>query len=236
MNVGPGQIKAVKPARRREDGGYLYVIEFSTGVIKVGRTNDLDKRMNIHVKTAKLHLVSIARSWVSRRHLNFWENEGALIFYCREIYGEPIVGNEAFANADFDDIKDMAESLPFDVILDPAGRVEELWQAAKVIISRVNDMGKEACHEALFEIFTKIANLTPAPWNESEPDRAFQYLLAMSAEPTNLSARAVDFECSLRALFFLFNMRWPATFEEMVTLVDWPIERSRLRTGDARNP
>jgi hypothetical protein len=45
--------------------GHLYVIEFSTGAIKVGESRDPIVRIEAHRKEARRFGVSIARSWLS---------------------------------------------------------------------------------------------------------------------------------------------------------------------------
>lgn len=214
----------------RWHGGHLYVVEFSTGIIKVGRANKVEQRMKTHGNGAALHLASIARSWVSRRHLNFIENEERLIFSCREIYGEPFVGKEAFKDADFEGVRYMAECLPLQTVADTATPevLVALWQKAEAIVRRVDDLGMDACREAMFEIVEQIARLTPAPWRESDPYAAANYLLAKSDNIFDLYGRANHFERSARALFVLYEERWPVTFEEMVEWLDSRANDARL--------
>lgn len=72
---------AIVPA----DGiGYLYVIEFSTGVIKVGQTRDPQRRLGEHRRSAGAFGVSITQFWLSPPHANYLETEAALIIDCAE--------------------------------------------------------------------------------------------------------------------------------------------------------
>ncbi|MET8985920.1 hypothetical protein ABZW49_10765 [Nonomuraea wenchangensis] len=90
---------------------YIYVVEFATGVVKVGRASHKEHRVADHARTAEKHGVPVVRSWVSEEHQEYAENETALIAFCTERW--PLAGGkEYFANADYDEVVRYASNLP----------------------------------------------------------------------------------------------------------------------------
>ncbi|MER7280457.1 GIY-YIG nuclease family protein [Dactylosporangium sp. NPDC000244] len=65
--------------------GYLYVIEFSTGVIKVGQTADPRRRLPEHRRDADAFKVAIVNFWISPAHWNYLDNEIDLINRCMQV-------------------------------------------------------------------------------------------------------------------------------------------------------
>ncbi|WP_433541169.1 hypothetical protein ACQP10_08575 [Streptosporangium sandarakinum] len=96
------------------DRGQIYVIAFSTGVIKVGQSKDGKRRVAQHRSDSAKHGVSIDHVWVSPLHLNYEGNEGELIAFCRRSGGRVAGGNhqsEYFTGVDFAAVQAFAESL-----------------------------------------------------------------------------------------------------------------------------
>jgi hypothetical protein len=90
---------------------YIYVIEFTTGVVKVGQASHKEQRVADHTRTAQKHGTAVARSWVSAEHQEYAQNETALIAFCAERW--PLAGGrEYFANADYDEVVEYAGGLP----------------------------------------------------------------------------------------------------------------------------
>ena len=81
--------------------GDLYVIEFSTGVIKVGRSKSGIERVRHHSNEAGRYLVTIVNSYIM---YDAKISEESLIDFCRK-NGELFYGNEFFKNLDFDKVK-----------------------------------------------------------------------------------------------------------------------------------
>jgi hypothetical protein len=91
--------------------GHIYVIEFSSGTIKVGRTVGRH-RMTQHRVEAERHGVVVVNEWLSPAHASWFENESRLIAYCVERGGErKHVRSEYFTGLDFIQIKSFAEHL-----------------------------------------------------------------------------------------------------------------------------
>lgn len=90
---------------------YVYVVEFTTGVVKVGRTANQTQRVADHGRAAGKHGAAITRSWVSGPHKEYAQNEVALIAFCAERW--PLAGGkEYFANADYHAVVEYARGLP----------------------------------------------------------------------------------------------------------------------------
>lgn len=76
---------AFKLPRQPRGEGYLYVVEFSTGTVKVGQTEDPKRRLGTHRAEAGAFGVSVTNYWISPSHLNFRANETRLINRCVEV-------------------------------------------------------------------------------------------------------------------------------------------------------
>jgi len=93
--------------------GYIYIIEFSSGVTKVGRTLDVVKRLAHHKIEALKHGHIVVNEWSSSRHVDWIENERQLISYCAHRFGSPSYGSEYFTGTDFDDVIKFAATLSY---------------------------------------------------------------------------------------------------------------------------
>jgi predicted GIY-YIG superfamily endonuclease len=67
--------------------GFLYVIAFTTGTVKVGQTEDPRQRLNTHQAEAAVFGVGATAYWISQSHSNFKTNETLLIEQCRKVSG-----------------------------------------------------------------------------------------------------------------------------------------------------
>jgi hypothetical protein len=99
-----------KPLDVRGDESCTYVVQFSSGVIKVGHSWQPKGRIATHAAAAAVHGVSVTRTWFSPPHINTIANESALIEFAKGRFALNS-GNEYFANADFDALVDFAASL-----------------------------------------------------------------------------------------------------------------------------
>src|SRR5690242_11093121 len=91
--------------------GRLYVLLFSDKRIKVGQSNDAEKRVEQHRHHAIVYGVSIEREWISPVHVDYVANETALINWARSA-AKSVVGREYFVGLDFDRVVAVARSLP----------------------------------------------------------------------------------------------------------------------------
>ncbi len=92
--------------------GQLYVIEFSTGVIKVGMSRNADRRLAQHKADAGRYFIEVADRWISDLHAGFRANERALIKWCcwKSTKGGS-AGGEYFLGLDYGAAVAVAEGL-----------------------------------------------------------------------------------------------------------------------------
>jgi hypothetical protein len=91
--------------------GYLYVLEFSMGVIKVGKTNRPRMRAIQHDRAVARFDGSLSRWWLSGIHVGYHANELALMAATDRL-GRRLASDEYFADCSFDDVVAIAKSLP----------------------------------------------------------------------------------------------------------------------------
>jgi hypothetical protein len=101
-------------------GSYLYIVEFNTGTIKVGRTRCPETRLKNHATAARPHGITVARQWVSQPHWLARDNEDKLIKFCARRY-RALNDGEFFSDATPEDVIAAAERLP--ASLRPAERL-----------------------------------------------------------------------------------------------------------------
>ncbi len=94
-------------------GGYIYVIEFSNGTVKVGRSAEVTERIKVHDATARSFGLSIISKWTSPLHRDWKDNEEKLKALAEELGGVPNNG-EYFAGLSFGLIAAAAAGLPFE--------------------------------------------------------------------------------------------------------------------------
>lgn len=107
----PGEVVKLdlsKSSRER----FVYVIEFTSGTVKVGQTANPEKRLLAHKQGARAHGHAIARSWVSMPHVNYDASEQSLIAFCSARWSASS-GHEYFAGAGFEQVVEYAKTLPF---------------------------------------------------------------------------------------------------------------------------
>jgi len=97
------------PPVRKLVTGTIYVIEFSTGVIKVGRTTTKQKRLEDHTNMAFALGIEVVHVHTQRTNDLLWA-ERELIAYCRSLCKEQR-RHEYFIGLDFPTIVNFAESL-----------------------------------------------------------------------------------------------------------------------------
>lgn len=101
--------------RRNGSGidGYIYVIGFTTGTVKAGRTNNPRGRIKAHLDAARKFGAGIAALWLSVRHANYMDNERELL----SLLGKPDYGSEYFTSVSFAEAVAAAEKrLSFEVL------------------------------------------------------------------------------------------------------------------------
>lgn len=92
--------------------GYVYVIAFDDGTLKVGRSQDAEIRLRTHGQTAKGFGLSVTGKWSSPEHVGWVENEAALKALAEEL-GGVCRGDEWFTGVDFGELVARAANLKF---------------------------------------------------------------------------------------------------------------------------
>lgn len=109
--IQAADVRAAIARRRRQsmvDEGFIYVVEFTSGVVKVGKTTHPDSRLATHAKFARIHGGDIRQSWISEQHHGFSKTERILIEFCQQ-RGVPIFGKEYFGGVSFNHVRDYAD-------------------------------------------------------------------------------------------------------------------------------
>ncbi|MEV7624138.1 GIY-YIG nuclease family protein [Actinoplanes sp. NPDC089786] len=101
--------KRFKIKRPPESAGFLYVIGFDTGVIKAGRTSDLDRRTGEHRRAAARFDVSAVPVWTSEYIQDSDEGERMLLGRLGTIGQRTNAGREYFRGVPFAVARHQAE-------------------------------------------------------------------------------------------------------------------------------
>lgn len=105
--------------RARYERGYevVYVMQFSNGVIKIGRTSNFERRKHQHGAAAQAHGHDVVASWASAPHHNVVATERALVEAMLAAGGVQR-GREYFSGVSFEEACRHAAALPFYVETD----------------------------------------------------------------------------------------------------------------------
>jgi T5orf172 domain len=94
------------------NAGHVYVLAFGNGIVKVGRTQNLKRRMWNHKSAARKSGTVVADSWVSPLHVEWEIHEDTLKEIAAKYGGRPL-SPEYFEGADYASIVSAATRLPF---------------------------------------------------------------------------------------------------------------------------
>jgi hypothetical protein len=101
---------------------HVYVIQFSTGGVKVGQSRSPDRRIEAHRDGGRAYGTEVTATWVSPKHQNVDENERELIAFCRQHWSR--VRAEYFPAADFELVSEFAKTLTFEpFVSEPAPKI-----------------------------------------------------------------------------------------------------------------
>jgi hypothetical protein len=93
--------------------GYLYLLELSDGVVKVGVTHSPEQRLETHRHALEKGGRAIFRRWLSPSHWNFRSNETDMIHALTVLASRGVDGREWFAGVPMDVAVGMAMTLDF---------------------------------------------------------------------------------------------------------------------------
>lgn len=103
-------------ARRRRaavvDDGHVYVVQFGSGVIKVGKSTSPAGRLLTYAKNARVHGNTIAQAWVSDRHTQCSGTERKLIDLGAQLGTR--LSREYFTGLDFEAVREYAQRIVLD--------------------------------------------------------------------------------------------------------------------------
>lgn len=228
---------------RRKHERHVYVVEFASGIVKVGQAMILKDRLNTHVRTAQAHGDSVTRTWASDVHIGYGDNERALIAFCAERW-EPAIGAEYYRDADFDQIVEYAQGLPYERMGDAeiaairestahkvhtlhaelAARQElaalttatnEAKDRVDLVTSLINNHNRWDASEALFQTYRKLLTVVPAAWAENDPAAAERYLVTCGASVEVAQRNALDYELDMRTLYAMQFQKEAESFEDI---------------------
>jgi hypothetical protein len=91
-------------------GSYVYVIQFNSGTVKVGRTSKPVARLKSVAQAGRPHGITVAAQWLSQPHTLAKQNESRLIDFCNARFA-PLNDGEFFADATVEDVVAFAETL-----------------------------------------------------------------------------------------------------------------------------
>jgi predicted GIY-YIG superfamily endonuclease len=92
--------------------GYIYVLAFANGTVKVGRTRNVDQRLGAHKSDARKYGIAVTDQWMSPCHLEWFENEERLKKIAASL-GGTARSKEYFGGVDFAAIVAEAQHLFF---------------------------------------------------------------------------------------------------------------------------
>ncbi|MFI7330668.1 GntR family transcriptional regulator [Micromonospora aurantiaca (nom. illeg.)] len=118
-------------------GGYIYVLEFSNGVIKVGSTKNPRQRLQVHVKDFQLSGATLDRYWLSEPFPEYLVAESKLIEY-GTAESESVIRKEYFTGLVFGEVVAAAEELCDELADSNAGTVkpDEETDVARVPVNQ----------------------------------------------------------------------------------------------------
>jgi hypothetical protein len=97
-------------------GAHVYVIRFTSDVIKVGWTQQPSQRLKTHAKSARIHGVEVAEHWISKPHAAAAKNEKTLIEFCTS-RASSVAGAEYFTGLSYSAVVEFARTLDYKPIM-----------------------------------------------------------------------------------------------------------------------
>lgn len=95
-----------------EMGAHVYVIRFTSDVIKVGWSRKPHERLKVHAQAARTYGGGIAEQWISKPHAAAASNEKALIDFCTS-QATSVAGAEYFTGLSYSAVVEFAKTLNY---------------------------------------------------------------------------------------------------------------------------
>ncbi|HWB36857.1 MAG TPA: hypothetical protein VHA75_12605 [Rugosimonospora sp.] len=121
-------------------GGYLYAIEFTDGMVKVGTTSEPIKRIGSHARMGSRFGVGVGRVWISPPHADNFKTEAELVFVASRL-ASGVRHREYFTGCQFDLLVGQARQISFPPIDAEASqaRARDLIEVAKSVWRQANE-------------------------------------------------------------------------------------------------
>lgn len=144
--------------------GYIYVIEFCSGIIKVGKATNPRSRIGMHASDAIRMGRQITRSWISSVHENYHDNELLLITYGNR-RGTVTAGLEYFTGISYKVFRRYAKSLPV-APLDHASHQRHLDELRKQAAAKVKAWIGGPARRLILPASVRLDDLPEKPYPE----------------------------------------------------------------------
>lgn len=146
------------------NGGYIYLMAFDNGIVKVGCARcakNIGRRLKTHAVGAHNFGITVIEKWVSPPHAGWAGNEDALIQAAHDLGGKPMT-REYFKGVSFEALLEKARQLPFtsdpvprrlplDALAIRQGRIRN-WMTQAEVAERVTNLGVEFDRSTLSNI------------------------------------------------------------------------------------
>jgi len=145
-------------------GGYAYIVEFDSGLLKVGMTQSPFNRVGLHVRNAALFGIQALRCWLSPLHETPAKTEVGLIAAANRL-GTLSAGAEYFRGVAFDRLVAEADAIdfpPFD-LAEAEERERQLKAQAMPLFGKISEAARAAVDD----------QTPPLPWPERAIADAF---------------------------------------------------------------
>lgn len=159
-------------------GGYVYIVEFDSGLLKVGMTQFPQSRLTYHARHAASFGIRAVRGWLSPLHEEPFRTEGLLIAAAAEM-GTAAGGREYFAGVGFEEIVTRAAAFDFPAVDFAAAEAEEEYRRKHPIFGNVTFVQDAAGNgatapvkwpsTAVAEIFARRGDVYHVPTLHREP-------------------------------------------------------------------
>ena len=138
------------PPRAAPGNGYIYVIEFSNDIIKIGQAVDLGDRLGDHVSDASAFDLTAERVWCSDERRFYDMAERMLIAETAKI-ATGRRRKEYFTGVTFEQVRDLADTI---VRRETSRRMERAW---RLLDEGQRSAAVEAMQDIGFDLETSMA-------------------------------------------------------------------------------
>lgn len=164
--------KVIRGNPKRENAGFVYVVEFTDGWIKAGRTRNAKGRINDYAKEAYMRRAEVARVHLSGPHEEYEANEATLINFCAG-RAQDAIGREYFHGLRFDAVARFIDGLPQRLATDD--EVAEWKRRADEFSERLRrqGLGGEKTSEEIGRILAEHLHTSVARFLGQQPDGSY---------------------------------------------------------------